>query len=465
MKSLGPSASKRDIYTVARVNREARRLLETGLPMLWVSGEISNLAMPASGHWYFTLKDQDAQIRCAMFRGRNRAVRHRPQNGQQVIVRGRVSLYEPRGDYQLIAEHMSDSGEGALQRAYEVLKRKLDGEGLFDADAKQDLPVLPRRIGVITSPTGAVIRDILNVLRRRFPGIPVLIYAVPVQGDAAPAAIVSALRRAEKDDDCDVLVLARGGGSLEDLWAFNDEAMARAVFACELPTVSAVGHETDVTICDFVADVRAPTPSAAAELIVPDRSTLQAGLDGLAQRGLRSLRRRLDTAAQQLDHLRARHALRHPGAILERMGQRVDTAERRLQRAIQQRLITARHRVQRATDGLMQRTPERRLDMLQARLQLAGQQLDQRIADRLGAARTQLDLASRTLDTIGPQATLERGYAIVTQGKQRIVRDGKTLVVGEAIDVRFAAGGAHATVNTAFGADTRGDDQDRNERD
>ncbi|MEO1576118.1 MAG: exodeoxyribonuclease VII large subunit, partial [Pseudomonadota bacterium] len=240
-----PSGPKdRDVYSVSRLNREARRLLEGGLPVLWVSGEISNLAMPASGHWYFTLKDADAQIRCAMFRGRNRQVRVRPQNGMQVIVRGRVSLYEPRGNFQLIADGMTDSGEGALQRAFEALKQKLAAEGLFDEAHKTALPDLPRHIGVITSPTGAAIQDILNVLKRRFPAIPVSVYPVPVQGDAAAPAIVAALRRAARDGRCDVLIVGRGGGSLEDLWAFNEETVARAVAACPLPIISAVGHET-----------------------------------------------------------------------------------------------------------------------------------------------------------------------------------------------------------------------------
>jgi len=441
------TAANRDIYTVARVNREARRLLESGLPMLWVSGEISNLAMPGSGHWYFTLKDADAQIRCAMFRGRNRSVRARPQNGQQVIVRGRVSLYEPRGDYQLIAEHMSDAGEGALQQAFETLKVKLGAEGLFDTEVKRALPSLPRAVGVISSPTGAVIRDIVHVLRRRFPAVPVVLYPVPVQGDNAAPAIVQALALAQRRDECDVLVIARGGGSLEDLWPFNEEAVARAVFDCTIPTVSAVGHETDVTICDFVADVRAPTPSAAAELVVPDRAALLDAVTAGAARGQRALRRRLDTARQTLAHLVARHRGRHPGTILQRMAQRVDDAERRLHQALDASVLGKRHRIERLGHRLLRQAPDRRLDALHARLEVAARALDQRLAERLTRASARLNVASRTLDTIGPQATLERGYAIVTRTADgAIARCGAQLDAGDEIGIRLARGGARATV-------------------
>ncbi|MFK8015911.1 MAG: exodeoxyribonuclease VII large subunit [Gammaproteobacteria bacterium] len=444
-------AAQRDVYTVARVNREARRLLEGGLPMLWVAGEISNLAMPASGHWYFTLKDADAQIRCAMFRGRNRGVRVRPQNGQQVIVRGRVSLYEPRGDYQLIAEHMTDSGEGALQRAYEELKAKLDKQGLFDTDIKSPLPTLPRRIGVITSPSGAVIRDIAHVLARRFPAVPVVIYPVPVQGDAAAPAIVQAIRTAEARAECDVLIIARGGGSLEDLWPFNEEAVAWSVFECPIPTVSAVGHETDVTICDFVADVRAPTPSAAAELVVPDRATLMAALRATDQRGRRALHRHLEQATQSLRHLTLRHRARHPGTIVQRMAQRVDDAERRLGQALTRTLTAKRHRLQRLGDQLLRQSPDRRLAALSARLASAGRALDQSMTTRVRRERARLDLASRALDTMGPQATLERGYAIVTKANDgRIANDAAQLSVGDQLDIRLARGTAGATVDATI---------------
>jgi len=266
-----PSSDDRDIYSVGRLNAEARGLLEGAFPLIWVQGELSNVSRPSSGHLYFTLKDANAQVRCAMFRGNNRFLKFRPADGAQVVVRASLSLYEARGDYQLIVQSMEEAGDGALQRAFEALKQKLAAEGLFEAAHKRALPTLPKRIGVITSPTGAAIRDILSVLKRRFPAIPVLIYPVAVQGQAAGAEIAAMIRRADMRRDCDVLIIARGGGSLEDLWAFNEEIVARAIFDCSIPTVSGVGHEVDFTIADFVADQRAPTPSVAAEMVSPDQ--------------------------------------------------------------------------------------------------------------------------------------------------------------------------------------------------
>lgn len=264
----------REVFTVSQLNDEVRALLENQFPLIWVEGEISNLARPASGHLYFSLKDDAAQVRCAMFKMRNRLLDFQPENGQQVLLRTRVSLYPARGEFQLIVEHMEAAGDGALRRQFELLKRRLSEEGLFDPESKLPLPMVPERLGVITSPTGAAIRDILSVLKRRFPGIPVLIYPVPVQGAEAPAAIVKALRTAAARHECDLLIMARGGGSLEDLWAFNDEAVARAMHACPIPIVSGIGHEIDFTIADFVADQRAPTPSAAAELVSPGKSVV-----------------------------------------------------------------------------------------------------------------------------------------------------------------------------------------------
>src|SRR5688572_23579366 len=278
----------RDIYSVGRLNAEARMLLESGLPALWVEGELSNFAAPSSGHWYFTLKDRDAQIRCAMFRTRNGGVGFRPKDGQHVVLRGRVSLYEPRGDYQLIAEQMEDAGEGALKREFEKLKARLAAEGLFDAALKRPLPAMPRRIAVVTSPTGAAVRDVLHILARRFPPADVLVIPTPVQGAAATESIVAALDAASARSDVDVVILTRGGGSIEDLWCFNDERVARAIRRARIPVVSGVGHEIDFTIADFAADVRAPTPSGAAELVVPDRRTLLANVAG-ADRRLRHL--------------------------------------------------------------------------------------------------------------------------------------------------------------------------------
>src|SRR5512139_1014738 len=256
-----PAAPVREVLSISQLNAQARMLLERGLGTVWLEGEISNLDRPASGHWYFSLKDEAAQVRCAMFRSRSMLVRFPVKDGARVLARGRVSLYEARGEFQVVVDHLEEAGEGALRRRFEELKKKLLAEGLFDAGRKQALPTLPRRIGVITSPTGAALRDVLHILRRRFPAIPVLIYPVAVQGENAPREIVQALQLAGRRAECDVLVLARGGGSLEDLLAFNDEAVARAIHACPIPLISGVGHETDFTIADFVADERAPTPS------------------------------------------------------------------------------------------------------------------------------------------------------------------------------------------------------------
>src|SRR5262245_18506563 len=271
-----PAEARRDIYTVSRLNREARGLLEAGLPSLWITGELSNLSRPASGHWYFTLKDEDAQVRCAMFRSRNLAVKVAPRDGLQVLLRARVGLYEARGEFQLVVDHLEDAGEGELRRRFEALKLKLAAEGLFEAGRKRPLPRFPGRIGVVTSATGAALRDVLHVLARRAPGVGVLIYPVPVQGAGAAREIAATLELAGRRRDVDVLLLVRGGGSLEDLFAFNDEALARTLAGLELPVVTGIGHEVDFTIADFIAALRAAAPSAAAEIAGPDSGSLLA---------------------------------------------------------------------------------------------------------------------------------------------------------------------------------------------
>src|SRR5271155_4049554 len=293
-------AANRDVYSVSRLNREVRVLLERGFGSLWLEAEISNLAKPSSGHWYFSLKDATAQVRCCMFRQRNMLCAFAARDGQKVLVRARIGLYEQRGEYQLVIDHMEDAGLGALKRQFEELSARLAAEGLFAPERKRPLPVLPKRIGVITSPSGAAVRDILHVLARRFAAVPVLIYPVAVQGAAAAAEIVAALSLAGRRAECDVLILARGGGSLEDLWAFNDEALARAIAACPVPVVSGIGHEVDFTIADFAADVRAATPSAAAEIVVPDGAEWAASLRRMGERLQRALRHRLDAQRERL---------------------------------------------------------------------------------------------------------------------------------------------------------------------
>src|SRR5579864_1069681 len=306
-------APPREVYSVSRLNREVRTLLERGLGTVWVAGELSNFSQPASGHWYFSVKDRNAQLRCAMYRSKNVFVGFTPRAGMQVLLRGRISLYEAKGECQLAVEHLEEGGVGALRREFERLKAKLAAEGLFALERKRRLPRFPRRIGVVTSPSGAALRDILHVLARRYPPAAVLIYPAPVQGAAAVPALVAALQFASARAECDVLIVARGGGSLEDLWAFNDERLARAIHACALPVISGVGHEIDFTIADLVADVRAPTPSGAAELVVPDRQELLNTLRGMAERLVQSGRRELRTASQLLRNLRHRLHRTHPG--------------------------------------------------------------------------------------------------------------------------------------------------------
>jgi len=442
-------APGRDIFSVSRLNQTARRLLEEGLPRIWVEGELSNLARPSSGHLYFTLKDSGAQIRGAMFRNRNQVLRFRPQEGMQVLVRGRVSLYEPRGDYQLIAESMEEAGDGALQRAFEELKRRLDAAGLFSAAHKQPLPALPRRIGVVTSPSGAAIRDVLSVLRRRFPAIPVLVYPVPVQGREAGGEIAAMLRRAGARRECDVLILTRGGGSLEDLWPFNEEAVAHAIHDCPIPVISAVGHEIDFTIADFVADQRAPTPSAAAELASPDRNEWLARIEALQARASRQLRLRLAAQQQLQRSLEQRLRLRHPGQYLRQKAQRLDELEQRMRLLIRTRFSALHAALNAAHGALRQATPIHAIRHAGMRRQASWQRLEAAIGKVLQQRQRRLAVACRSLDTVSPLATLGRGYAIVTRERDnRILRAAAEVRPGERVETRLARGRLLCTVDT-----------------
>src|SRR2546429_1573989 len=323
------AAPAREVYSVTRVNREVRALLERGLGVLWVEGELSNLSQPASGHWYFSLKDRDAQLRCAMFRAQNSLVGFTPRAGTQVLVRGRISVYEARGEYQLIVEHLEEAGVGALKREFERLKAKLAAEGLFALERKRSLPRFPQRIGVITSPSGAALRDILHILARRFPPAAVLVYPAAVQGAAAAPALVAALQTASARAECQVLILARGGRSPHDLWAFNDERVARAIRACRLPVVSGVGHEIDFTIADFVADARAPTPSAAAELVAPDGAACLQFLARSAERLAAAMRRELRASGARFQATERRPQPPRPGVRLQQQMQRLDDLAQR----------------------------------------------------------------------------------------------------------------------------------------
>lgn len=428
----------REILSVSELNRKARQLLETHLPLLWVEGEISNFAKPSSGHWYFTLKDANAQVRCAMFRNRNNEVRFKPEQGIQVLVRARVSLYEGRGDYQLIVEHMEEAGFGVLQRAFEALKAKLLKEGLLDELHKQDIPELPKHIAVITSPTGAAIRDVLTVLRRRFPSIPLTILPVPVQGEGAAQKIVEAIERANSVAGFDVILLTRGGGSLEDLWPFNEEIVARAIFASELPVVSAVGHEVDVTISDFVADARAPTPSAAAELLSPDRDDWEQTFAGYEMLLAQAMQRLIKNGRAVIESFRAR--LRHPGQRIQSANQHLDHLEMRLRHAIEHHL----HRQHSRLQGLMAR---HRPYHPAAKIAAYGTQVQQLLRRLRNAMKQSLQMQQQhfrqlagLLDSMSPLNTLKRGYSLTLNRNNHIVRDVGKVNVGDRITTKLAHG-------------------------
>ncbi|MES1937540.1 exodeoxyribonuclease VII large subunit [Salinisphaera hydrothermalis] len=428
------------VFTVSELNRAARDLLEQSFGLLWVEGEISNLARPRSGHVYFSLKDGEAQVRCALFRNKARLLRVALDNGVQIRVRARVSLYTARGDYQLIIEHAEDAGAGALQRAFEELRARLDAEGLFAAERKRALPARPARIGVITSATGAAIRDVLSVVARRYPLGALRIYPVPVQGDAAPPAIAAALTRASERADCDVLLLVRGGGSLEDLWAFNDEAVARAIVASRIPVVSGVGHEVDVTIADLAADVRAATPSAAAELVCPDMATHAARLPQITTRLEQRMTARLAEARTRLAGLEQRLARQRPRRRLETAAQRLDEAELRLQRIAQTQMSARRRHLQLVEDRLFRASPARRVAQAEGTIAGLSQRLDRAAVQRVDAARRQLGSAVRALHSVSPLQTLERGYAIARDAQGNVLRDASTVTVGETVAIDLARG-------------------------
>jgi len=440
------AAPARDVYSVTRLNREVRVLLERGLGVLWVEGELSNLSQPASGHWYFTLKDRDAQLRCAMFRLKNSLLGFTPRAGTQVLVRGRLSVYEARGEYQLIVEHMEEAGIGALRRQFERLKAQLAAEGLFAPERKRALPRFPRRIGVITSPSGAALRDILHILARRYPPAQVLIYPAAVQGAAAVPALVAALQVASARAECDVLILARGGGSLEDLWAYNDERVARAIHACRVPVVSGVGHEIDFTIADFVADVRAPTPSGAAELVVPDGRAWLEAVTRTAQRLLAAMRRELRAGGARLEAVGRRLQLAHPGVRLQQQMQRLDDLGQRLGGAARGGLHHERHRLAELIERLVRHSPDHVVREYRARHQGINARLEHAARECVSRALHRLALAQRGLNGVSPLATLTRGFAIVTRADGGLLVDAAAVATGETIEARLARGTLSARV-------------------
>ena len=411
------------IFTVSRLNQTVRLLLEHEMGQVWISGEISNFTQPASGHWYFTLKDDTAQVRCAMFRNSNRRVTFRPQHGQQVLVRANITLYEPRGDYQIIVESMQPAGEGLLQQKYEQLKAKLQAEGLFDQQYKKPLPSPAHCVGVITSKTGAALHDILHVLKRRDPSLPVIIYPTAVQGDDAPGQIVRAIELANQRNECDVLIVGRGGGSIEDLWAFNEEEVARAIFECETPVISAVGHQTDTTIADFVADLRAPTPSAAAELAVFDYGQFVEQVNLYRQVLERSMERRLEKLHFRLDQCGMRLKILSPEKQLNDRRQRLADMESRLERMMEENLGLSRHKL------------EDRRRRLEARMALG-----------LTEGKHRLALLSGRLDGLSPLKKLGGGYGFVTDARGRAFTSIAQAEPGDIIRVSVKDGRVDARV-------------------
>lgn len=433
-------------YSVSRLNREAKLLLEAGIPPLWLEAEISNLARPASGHLYFTLKDSKAQVRCAMFRSSAARSRVQPENGQQVLVHGRLGLYEARGDYQLVVDKMEAAGEGMLRRAYEQLKDKLESEGLFDSEHKRPIPPFPNCIGVITSSSGAAVRDIVSVLKRRFPAIEVVIYPAAVQGDDAPKQLIAALDRANQRAECDLIICGRGGGSLEDLWAFNNEQLARAIFSSAIPVISAVGHEVDYSIADFVADLRAPTPSAAAELASQDQFDWIEHFNSVEQRLICHVETRLQGLSQRTDWLEKRLRSRSPKQQLELLNQRLNHARYKLNASLPKRLSNTLQTHQNLTTRLLASNPSQRIAHLESRLAAVFAKLQAVTKQALDNRQRRVAISSAQLNAVSPLATLARGYGIVQSANGTVVSKASQVQSGERIRIRLSEGAVNAEV-------------------
>ena len=441
---------ERRVLTVSALTALVRGVLEENFEQVWVEGEISNLACPQSGHCYFTLKDAGAQIRCVMFRGAFRSLKFTPKDGMRVLTRGRLTLFEPRGEYQLVAEYLEPQGIGGLQLAFIQLKERLAKEGLFSELNKKEIPKLPRKIGIVTSPTGAAIRDILTVLSRRFANVELLISPVRVQGDGAAGEIASAIDDLNRVGNIDVMIVGRGGGSLEDLWAFNEEVVARAIYRSAVPVISAVGHEVDFTIADFVADLRAATPSAAAELVVRSKKELTAELDALTHRLDLSQLRRLER--QRLLVTALGRAVADPTRILGHLAQRVDSLDARLVRETGLLLEKAAERVVTLSAGLARQSPALTLKLSADRLSTLSLRLDHAMVRRLACAAESVGLATGTLNAVSPLATLSRGYSIARKLPERsVVKSSRQIAPGDRLELSFASGSALCTVERALG--------------
>ncbi|WP_265461787.1 exodeoxyribonuclease VII large subunit [Aeromonas salmonicida] len=431
---------QQQVFTVTRLNSAVRMILEQDLGLVWLTGELSNLAMPSSGHWYFSLKDLGAQVRCAMFKGNNRRVAFRPQDGMQVLVQARVSLYEPRGDYQLLIESMQPAGDGVLALRFEELKRRLGAEGLFNEGRKRPLPREPRAVGLVTSATGAALHDMLTVLKRRAPDLPIFIYPTQVQGSAAISQIVAAIALANRRAEVDVLIVGRGGGSLEDLWCFNEEVVARAIANSAIPVISAVGHEVDVTISDFAADLRAPTPSAAAELVAPDQSARAQRLAHLWQRLVQVINRHQTAARHGFVLLQKRLDHQDPKRRLEQQSQRLDELSARLQQLLNQRLHQGERPLANLELRLQAKSPERLLAIGRRRHQLAQERLHALIAKCQDQASHRLAMLTARLDGVSPLATLGRGYSITRTQSGDVINRAAQVNAGQTLVTTLAEG-------------------------
>jgi exodeoxyribonuclease VII large subunit len=442
-----PSLSK--AMSVSDLNRQVKRMLEVSYGQIWVSGEISGLSRPNSGHWYFSLKDNKAQIRCAMFRGFNQRVRFQPKEGDLILVRAKVSLYEGRGDYQLIVEGMEPAGLGQLQADFDALKLKLSLEGLFDETKKKSIPEIPSKVAVITSQSGAVIHDIISVTKRRFPALEIILYPVSVQGDKAATEIAQAIGFVNQHHVADTIIVGRGGGSLEDLWAFNEEIVARAIFASTLPIISAVGHEVDFTIADLVADYRAPTPSAAAEKVTPDQFELMQQLDQQQRKLEYFIAARLQIYSEKLQGLR--HRLKHPGEVLADKKTTITTLLSRLNLALKSSLTLAQHRYERCNQDFLTHEPSK---AIQQNLQTVDYLYEKMLAKQCSLIESQqhrLSMAAQTLNTASPLATLSRGYAILAKkdkkgNNKKVVSSSLKLKPGDQISATLQDGVVHCTV-------------------
>lgn len=437
------TSKSRDIYTISRLNREVRTLLETGFPLLWIEAELSNFARPASGHWYFSLKDEAAQVKCAMFKNRNQLVKVLPANGKQVLVRARIGLYEPRGDYQIIIEHMEEAGDGELRRQFELLKNKLANDGLFDSAHKKNIPGTITRVGIVTSPSGAAVHDILTTLQRRFP-MKTIIYPTPVQGKGACNKIAAAINKANTRQEVDVLLIARGGGALEDLWEFNEEVVARAIYESKIPVVTGVGHEVDFTIADFVADQRAATPTAAAELISPDRYQQLQKLTSYESRLIGLVERNLQQKQQQVDWLSKR--IRHPKEGLQILKQKIEQLNQRNIRSLESTFSEARYKLELLNARVMHHEPSQRIQQLMLRYKNINQRFQRAGKQAISNKRQKLSHLIHTLDALSPLHTLKRGYAIVKDENNNIVSQSKKVKIGHKVKTELNQGSFISTI-------------------